>query len=270
MTAVNDLHSESGPVFDPERLAEDLFAQHQNGANFHPMAAVTDAGQAYAVQDALVRRMIGRFGQPVGYKIGLTSERMQQACGIDQPVAGRVLQDRLRPSGTTIRLSEHGHAGLEFEICVRLARPLPARAEPYTIGDVAAAVDAVCAAVEVIDDRNSDYKVLDALSLVADNSWNVGVVLGPWATHWGELEALRGTVRLNGQEVDGGYGRDVLGGPFVPLAWLANRLSAAGRGLEAGDIVMTGNLVTTHFPKPGDAYRFELGAVSAVELRIAD
>ena len=43
--------------------------------------------------------------------------------------------------------------------------------------EVAAAVDAVAPDYEVIDDRNSPYP-LDMLSLVADNAWNEGIVLG--------------------------------------------------------------------------------------------
>lgn len=270
MNAVNDPTPGSSQAPDAEDLADALFAQHQERAAFRPLSTLSGIAQAYAVQDHLVRRLTGRFGDPVGYKIGLTSERMQRMCGIDQPVAGVVLRDRVLSSGATLHLSRHGRAGLEFEICIRMGRALPPRAKPYSVDEVAAAAEAVCAAIEVIDDRNADYKTLEALSLVADNSWNAGVVLGPFTDRCSDLEGIHGTVQFNGAEVDGGYGRDVLGSPFVPLAWLANRLAASGRGLEAGEIVMTGNLVTTHFPKPGDAYEFRLGNVSAVALRIED
>src|SRR5690348_18075061 len=54
-----------------------------------------------------------------------------------------------------------------------------------------------------------------------------------------------GVVKLNGAEVDSGHGRDVLGHPFGPLVWLAEHLAQTGEGLRAGDIVLTGSLVTT-------------------------
>ena len=270
MNAVNDPARGPSPAVDAEHLAEALFTGHQERAAFRPLGALSDIAQAYAVQDGLVRRLACRFGDPVGYKIGLTSERMQRMCGIDQPVAGVVLLDRVLSSGATLHLAQHGRAGLEFEVCIRMGRALPPRAEPYAVDEVASAVGAVCAAIEIVDDRNADYETLDALSLVADNSWNAGVVLGPFAETWGDLEGIRGSVRLGGAEVDGGHGRDVLGHPFVPLAWLANRLAASGRGLEPGEIVMTGNLVTTHFPRAGDAYEFRLGDVSAVALTVEE
>ncbi len=266
MHAVND-PARAGP--DAEAIAGALFADHRAGARFRPIGALRSQADAYAVQDALVRRMVGAFGEPVGYKIGLTSERMQRMCAITEPVAGVVLADRVGASGTALHLGRHGRAGLEFEICIRLGRDLPPGPAPFSAAEVAAAVEGVCAAVEVIDDRNADYATLDALSLIADNSWNVGVVLGPFAAPPGDLEALRGVVRLNGREVDSGHGRDVLGSPLRPLAWLANHLAGSGRGLRAGEIVMTGNLVTTHFPEAGQAYRFELGTVSAVDLLVA-
>ena len=78
------------------------------------------------------------------------------------------------------------------------------------------AVVGVCAAMELIDDRNADYASLDAASLVADNSWNAGAVLGDFVETIDDLADLCGTVRLNGVEIDRGYGRDVLGHPLVP------------------------------------------------------
>jgi 2-keto-4-pentenoate hydratase len=134
---------------------------------------------------------------------------------------------------------------------------------------VAEAVDRVCAAVEVVDDRNADYATLEALSLIADNSWNAGAVVGAFAKTWDKLEDASGIVWLNGQEIDRGYGRDVLGHPFVPLTWLANHLAAAGGALRAGDIVLTGSLIPTRFPKEPSAFRYELAGIGTVELAVA-
>jgi 2-keto-4-pentenoate hydratase len=131
--------------------------------------------------------------------------------------------------------------------------------------EVAEAVDAVAPAFEVIDDRNSAYP-LDLLSLVADNAWNEGIVLGEWRTSWSDLAAARGVVECNGQVIDQGHGRDVLGHPFEPLRWLANHLRAQGQSLHAGEIVSTGSLVTTRFPAAGEHYRFTVEGVGAVEI----
>ncbi|WP_323038991.1 2-keto-4-pentenoate hydratase [Gemmobacter sp.] len=246
--------------------------QHRAGARFVPFAA--DAGaatlpDAYSLQEAHVAAMrADGLGAIRGWKIGLTSARMQAMCGIDQPVAGAVLDSRLHASGAGVKAADHGRLGLEFEICLRLGADLPPRDAPYTAAEVAAAVDAAAAAVEMVDDRNCDYATLDVQSLIADNSWNAGVVLGDWAPLPAELNDCEGVVTLNGAHLDRGFGRDALGGPLVPLEWLANHLSARGRGLRRGDLVMTGSLIPTQFPTAGSRYGFAVQGIGSVALDI--
>lgn len=255
-------------TIDLALAAATLVADHAALRNLIPFArtlGADDLAGAYAIQAAFVERMLPLKGPRVGYKIGLTSQRMQQMCSIDHPVAGVVLADRLAKSGAQWRLSSLVRLGIEFEICVRLGRSLPPRAKPWSLDEVAEAVGAVCPAFEVIDDRNSPYP-LDMLSLVADNAWNEGIVQGEYVSAWPDLAAARGVVELNGEVIDQGHGRDVLGHPFEPLRWLANHLSERGETLHAGEIVSTGSLVTTRFPKAGERYRFSVEGVGAVEI----
>jgi 2-oxo-3-hexenedioate decarboxylase/2-keto-4-pentenoate hydratase len=230
---------------------------------------IPDMKAAYAAQAALVQRLCGPPGaRPAGYKIGLTAPRMQAMCGVDQPIAGVVLASRIHRSGAVIAASRYNHLGIEFEIGVRFGRDLQASA-PLTIETVAAAVDGVCAAVELIDDDHADYKKFDLLACVAENAWNAGIVLGEFAASWGDLAAAEGIAYRDGAEFDRGFGRDALGHPFASLAWLAAHLAAAGGGLRRGDVVLTGSIVPTLFPKPGEAYRFAVAGVGAVHLTIA-
>jgi 2-keto-4-pentenoate hydratase len=240
-------------------------AQKRDIVPFARAWGAEDLSGAYAIQAALVKRMLVTYGPRVGYKIGLTSARMQKMCRIDHPVAGVVLQKRLLLSGSRLRLSDLVHLGIEFEICVRLGRSLTPRETPYEMREVAEAVDAVCPAFEVIDDRNSAYP-LDLLSLVADNAWNEGIVTGQYRASWPDLADVRGTVERNGEPIDQGYGRDVLGHPFEPLRWLANHLRERGQALHAGEIVSTGSLVTTRFPAAGEHYRFTVEGIGVVEI----
>lgn len=263
-----DTVREAAMAIDLHNAADTLMRDHREKRNLIPFArdwGATDLTGAYAIQDALVQRMRALHGRPIGYKIGLTSRRMQQMCSIDHPVAGVVLEKRLMRSGARISLSSLVRLGIEFEICVRLGRSLPARAQPYAIEEVASAVEAVAPDYEVIDDRNSPYP-LDLLSLVADNAWNEGIVLGEWRQSWPDLAAARGVVELDGNAIDAGYGRDVMGHPFEPLRWLANHLGSRGEALHAGEIVSTGSLVTTRFPKAGEHYRFTVEGIGAVEV----
>jgi 2-keto-4-pentenoate hydratase len=255
---------------DLDKAATALVRDHAEQRNIVPFArawGAVDLAGAYAIQSAFVERMRATQGPRVGYKIGLTSERMQKMCSVDHPVVGVVLKKRLYPTGARLQLGSLVRLGIEFEICVRLGRSLSPRETAYEMEEVAKAVDAVAPAFEVIDDRNSAYP-LDLLSLVADNAWNEGVVLGEWRTSWPDLAAARGVVECNGAVIDQGHGRDVLGHPFEPLRWLANHLRTQGESLHAGEIVSTGSLVTTRFPAAGERYRFTVEGVGAVDITL--
>ena len=253
-----------------EEAADALMRDHAAKRKIVPFArdyGATDLAGAYAIQAAYVKRLEATLGRRVGYKIGLTSKRMQEMCGVNHPNSGVVFENRLHKSGVALSLSRLGRLGIEFECCARLGTSLPPRGKPYMLEEVAAAVDAVCPAFEIIDDRNSDYP-LDLLSLVADNSWNEGNVLGEFKSTWPDLGTAKSVLECNGKVIDAGKGSDVLGHPFEPLRWLANNLNELGQTLKAGEIVLTGSWVTTRFPKAGEQYRYTIEGIGTVEISI--
>ncbi len=260
------------PEGDVVRAAEALVNEHRTGTRFQPFATafgIVDVEDAYAVQREYVRLEMQARGVGIaGHKIGLTTKRMQEMCGIDSPIAGVVLKDRVHQSGASVSASAYGRAGLEFEIAVRLARDLVPAGRVLGPAEVAEAVDAVCPAFEIIDDRHADYGNLEILSLIADNAWNAGIVLGDFVRPWPDLAAIEGIVSADGKVVDRGFGRDVLGHPFHSVAWLAAHLARRGTKLRAGDIVMTGSLALTKFPDRTCTYRFDLSGLGAVEVSV--
>src|SRR3954451_2853577 len=157
---VDHLHGTNQMSANIESTAKMLVAEHRDGKTFHTIEGIADLAAAYQVQKVYVGEAIGS-DQIAGYKIGLTSQRMQAMCGIDQPIAGAVFKRRVMKSGASVRIADYHHLGLEFEICARLGRDLEPRKTPYTRDEAARAVDAVCAAIELIDDRHADYAVLD-------------------------------------------------------------------------------------------------------------
>jgi 2-keto-4-pentenoate hydratase len=242
-----------------------IAAEHREGKDFHTLEGLPDLAAAYQVQKVYLGEVIGG-DRIAGYKIGLTSQRMQAMCGIDHPIAGAIFARRVMYSGAKLRTADYHHLGLEFEICARLGRDLAPRKTPFTRDEMATAIDAVCAAIELVDDRHADYAALDTKSLVADNSWNAGVVLGTFFAPPSALEEVTGVAYQDGVEIGRGRGADALGHPFEPLAWVANHLAAQGEGLKKGDIVMTGSIVTTRFPEGAFSYRFDVSGLGSVEV----
>jgi 2-keto-4-pentenoate hydratase len=255
-----------------EDAAAMLMRDHEQKKRIVPFArdyGAADIAGAYAIQAAYNRLQEKKFGRHVGYKIGLTSKRMQAMCGVDHPNSGMVFEKRVHASGLTLPIFSLVHLGIEFECCARLGQSLGPREREYTLTEVSDAVDAVAPAFEVIDDRNSDYP-LDLLSLIADNSWNEGNVIGQFTGNWPDLANARSILECNGKVIDEGRGSDVLGHPFEPLRWLANNLSRQGETLNAGSIVLTGSWVTTRFPKAGERYKYTIEGVGSVEVGFSE
>lgn len=260
-----------------QRAAEWLLAEHRAGHRFTtldpPAAPVTisDAtiSDAYDIQDRYVALLRRENGEPAGYKVGLTSATMQAFCRIGHPIAGVVLASRVHRSGARVRRSDFGRLGLEFEIAVRIKSDIPAARTAYTAEMIEPHIGGVCAAIELVDDRAADYASLDVRSLVADNSWNAGIVLSEFRPAWPDLAPALGRASKNGDLIGEGYGRDILGHPFNSVAWLATHLTARGVTLKAGQIVMTGSVMKTVFPEHDAHYRFELEGLGFVEVEVS-
>jgi 2-keto-4-pentenoate hydratase len=253
------------------RAAESLLADHKANLRFKPLGppeAPATISDAYDIQEKYVTLLRSEHGDAVGYKVGLTSATMQAFCGIDHPIAGVVLARRVHRSEATARRSDFGRLGLEFEIAVRIKSDVPVTGAPCTAEMIAPHIDGVCAAIELVDDRSADYADLDVLSLVADNSWNGGIVLSEFATKWPDLESVLGRATKDSVAIGEGHGRDILGHPFNSVAWLATQLASRGVGLKAGQVVMTGSVMKTVFPEEDANYRFDLAQIGFVEVFI--
>ena len=253
----------------PAQAAERILSEHQRHAIFEPLSAerLGDLDYAYAVQEELVARLRER-GQDslAGWKIGLTTARMQKMCGVDTPIAGSILKSRVFASGATVEIDRYGRLGIESELAVRLACPLPKHIK-LTSEIVRECLDGVCAAFELVDDRGADYAKLDACSLVADNSWNAGLVHGPCASA-GDILGRAGVLRANGAVIGKGLTDDVGGDPLAVVAWLETHLRGKGRSLATGDWVSTGSIVPTQFAERGTTYMFEIEGLPRVEVSV--
>jgi 2-keto-4-pentenoate hydratase len=255
------------------RAAEQLLAEHKANVQFKPLgppdkpATIADA---YDIQERYVALIRDKHGEAVGYKVGLTSAPMQAFCRIDHPIAGVVLASRVHQSGVTVRRADFGRLGLEFEIAVRVKSDVPVTSVPCTAEMIKPHIDGVCAAIELVDDRSADYGNLDVLSLVADNSWNGGIVLSEFAAKWPDLEDVLGRATKDRVAIGEGHGRDILGHPFNSVAWLATQLGSRGVRLKAGQVVMTGSVMKTVFPLEDASYRFDLEGIGFVEVQVTE
>jgi 2-keto-4-pentenoate hydratase len=248
-----------------ERTIDEFWRERGRGVYFPPAwADRLDLEDAYRVQLGLVARRAGGGGvTQVGWKVGLTAKPIQEQFGVHEPVFGCLLSEGRIASGHAFRYDDLIRPGFENEICVVLGRDLPGP-DP-SLQDVARAVERCHPALEIIETRG-DLTGQLALAL-ADNAQQKFFVLGPPVPLADDLDLATIAVRVavNGVEVGRGRGDAVLGHPLRSVAWLAGKLAGYGRGLKAGDHVMTGSF-TRQFPiARGDRLRTEFERVGAVE-----
>lgn len=253
------------------RGARHLLDVHRRRVQLTPLPAdlrPADLAEAYAMQEHLQGLFAPAYGAIAGYKIAITTPVMQRLMGIDHPCGGAIFANRLHNSPVTLRCADYVNVAVECEIAVRLGADLPGGMR-YDRENVADAIAGCMASMEIIDDQNADYKLADALNLVANNAWNGGCVVAPEVADWRRLDlaALRGRMLINDVEVGNGIGADVLGHPFEALAWLANTLAERGRPLRAGMVVSTGSIVSTKWPKPGDTVSCEIEGLGVAVAR---
>jgi 2-keto-4-pentenoate hydratase len=215
-----------------------------------------DEATAYRMQAALHALLSARGeGVYTGHKIGCTTPVMQAYLDIHNPSAGGVLEGETHQSPATVMTRGTTQFGVECEVAVRLGTDLPARADgtPYVRNELAPLISECLATIEIVENRYADYGQLDAATLIADDFFGAGLILGEAHVAFdpNELDQTTATMLIDGVEVGAGRGSDILGHPLEALAWLANSLNARGSLLRAGEVVTLGSLVATHWVEPG-------------------
>lgn len=263
-----------------QRAAQWLMQEHDAKRRFTPLSGANrpaDIAQAYDVQDQLVALRLAAWNcARSGYKIALTTPAMRKFVGYDNSIAGQVLARDVQVSPARISLAGYGRMGFECELAFLMGADLPQGAQAPDRAAVAACIEAVAPAFELVDDRAADYAAFGKddgatmLTLAADNAWNHGVVLGAWRRDWRDIDlgAVRGLAYINGEPAGEGFGRDVLGHPLDAMVWIARHLHQRGRTLKKGELVITGSLITSKFPKAGDQVRFNAEGVGEVTLQV--
>jgi 2-keto-4-pentenoate hydratase len=223
--------------------------------------------EGYAIQARVERHS----AKPVfGWKIAATSKAGQAHIGVDGPMAGRLLAERVLPDGGSTPLGANHMRVAEVEFAFRMGRDLTPRPTPYSTDEVLAAVDTLHPAIEIPDSRYDDFVTVGAPHLIADNACAHLVVVGaPAKTDWRKLDlaAHKGWGRNEGKYERAGSGAHVLGDPRLALAWLANELRGLGLTLARGQTVITGTCVKPREVEAGDHIVADLGILGGLSIR---
>ncbi len=234
--------------------------------------APAEFDEGYAIQARLHEQLSAAGeGPTTGHKIGCTTLIMRQKLGIDRPCAGRIHEFRVLATGQIWRVAGRVKPSVECEIAVRLGQDLPGRGAPHSHARLRDAVAACMASIELCDDRYPEREQMNVPTLVADDFYNVGAVLGTEVSGWQDLdlEALHGGMCINGTETGRGRGGDIMDHPLNALAWLADLRAREGRPLRAGEFVTLGSITRSHPVAPGDRVTIEIEKLGGVGLLVA-
>jgi len=256
-----------------ERTARHFHTAHRDGKRYEGAPVEyrpKNLEEAYAAQDRFLE--LSSTGSPsvAGYKIAVTSQVIQQLVGLAHPCLGTIRGGSVHASPARLAESGFHHVAVECEMAFTLKNDLvPIRGEQDR-ASVRALIESCHSAFELIEDRYADYSTMDALSLIADNCWCGGVVLGPAMTDWQTLalDQLTGTLEINGKKVGEGVTRDALGHPLEGLAWVVNTLAEQGKSLKGGMVVITGSIIATEFLSSGDAAVFSVDDLGHTALNL--
>ncbi|WP_332696834.1 2-oxo-hept-4-ene-1,7-dioate hydratase [Bosea sp. (in: a-proteobacteria)] len=232
----------------------------------HPGMTMDDA---YAVQDAWVKRKIAAGRKVIGWKIGLTSKAMQYALNIDIPDSGVLFDDMMFADGDSVPKERFIQPRIEAEIAFVMKSPL--KGPDIGIFDVLNATDYVTPSLEILDTRilrvdPQSKKARTIVDTIADNAANAGIVLGGRAMRPDQIDLrwVGAIVSRNGQVEETGLGAGVLNHPARGVAWLANRLAAYGDHIEAGQIVLAGSFIRPVEARHGDTIVADYGPLGSV------
>jgi len=255
------------------RKASELLLRHwRDGTTLDalPLALRPETrAQGYLIQ----AQMESLSPQPLfGWKIAATSLAGQRHIAVDGPLAGRLLAEMVHRDGAALTFGANHMRVAEAEFAFRMAHDLPPRDEPYGQDEVLSAVAKLHLAIEVPDSRYTDFTLVGAPQLIADNACGHQFVLGTEAPDsWRglDLAAHRVTGRVGERLEREGVGGNVLGDPRIALTWLANELSQHGMTLARNQVVTTGTCVVPLEITAGDRVSVDYGALGHMTMRLA-
>ncbi|CAN7760853.1 MULTISPECIES: 2-keto-4-pentenoate hydratase [unclassified Variovorax] len=243
----------------PDIAARALYIARRDGRRV-PSALVqpADRHEAYAIQDAT----LAALGTVGGWKVGARAPGLEPTCA-PLPAEG------LRSDGALLKGPAWRLRGIEVEVGFQLGVDLPSRAAPYTLDELAFAIESVLPVIEVVETRLADWLGAGSDAQLADLLSHGALVLGrrqPFEPAWFDLAKVEAVLRFGEQIVAHTVGEHPSPDAGTLLEWLANHCSARGVGLKAGQVITSGSCTGMLFASQGTAVRVEIAGLAPLSV----
>ncbi len=222
---------------------------------------------AYTIQEMSIARRLDRGEKGVGMKMGLTSRAKMEQVGVHEPIYGRLTDGMILNDGGSFKLDGGCHPRVEPEVAFIMGKDIQGK---VTDAEAAAAVEGVCAALEIIDSRYRDFK-FTLPDVIADNTSASAFVLGPTVrpireVNLGNLGIL---MEINGKVEQIGNSSAIYEHPLRSLVELLGMLSRREEGLKAGEVVLAGGATAAVPLKKGDSVRVIVDELGSAGFSVA-
>jgi 2-oxopent-4-enoate hydratase len=237
------------------RLLEPLTAEH-------PDLSVEDA---YRIQDEVLGRRRAGGEEVIGAKLGLTSMAKQQEMRVGEPLFGWLTDAMILDVGQPLERASLVQPRAEPEIAFLMGSDLAGAG--VGAAHVLAATRAVAPGIEILDSRYADYR-FTLPDVVADNASSGRFLLGGVTVppDGVDLRLVGCVLEKDGEVIATAAGAASLGHPAAAVAWLVRALARSGRGLRAGDVVLSGGLTTAIPIEPGNVVTARFDRLGTVEV----
>jgi 2-keto-4-pentenoate hydratase len=250
-------------TFDPDRFAAMLVTAHKT---LTPLTAeqVGTGPSSLAEVGVIHSEVMHEIGPAGAFKTAYPDGDNRQ---IMAPIPDR----HVRQSPARYDASEMRLYGIEIEIAFRIDRDLPSPEDPEFENRLRDAVSVV-PAIEMVDSRIADHEGQSALTKLADNQMNFGLVVGAPVKEWWALNLTTPAVSftVDGRQI--GPTEGMVPGGHSAFDVLAGLVSVAGDycgGLKVGQYVTCGAVTGLHWTKAGTEIKGTIEGIGDVAVTIA-
>ena len=140
--------------------------------------------------------------------------------------------------------------------------------EPFDKNNIKQFIKSLSPAFELIIDRDADYSNINPLTMITDNAWCSGIVLGKELSNWEKLnlDVIRSQLLWNDEAPQDAMIKDA--NPLESLSWVSNLLTSLGRTIPKDSVIITGSVIKTRAPNKGDHIIYKVEDLSEVEIKI--
>jgi 2-keto-4-pentenoate hydratase len=234
-----------------------------------------DEDSAYAIALEVHKSRVRRGERPVGRKIGFTNRSTWAEYRVSAPIWGHVYDSTVQHAGADARLAI-GHLlqpRIEPEIQLHFARTPPVTHDEQAILE---SIDWIAQGFEIVQCPFPDWEFA-AVDTIAAYAVHGALLVGTPIPVSGiedcaeKLRCFEVVLSRDGVEQARGVGANVLGGPLLAFAHLAELLSLQSRfpPVQAGEIVSTGTLTGLMPVSPGEEWSTTISGIDLPGLAIS-